>query len=180
MRVLEVSSGCGTHCTHFVKQLPKNVVWQPTEFDLAMLPNISAMTKEAESELKGKILEPIFLDITDSSSWSQIAPMSFDFMFNSNLVHISPWKCAVGLFEASGSLLKPRGRLFRYGPYAVNGELTPESNVNFDRYLRGQNSEWGVRDIADLTKEATKNGLSLEATREMPANNKVLVWKKCD
>ena len=35
-----------------------------------------------------------------------------------------------GLFSGAGFILKPDGLLLTYGPYAVDGVLTPDSNVS--------------------------------------------------
>ena len=59
----------------------------------------------------------------------------------------------------------------------MNGLLTPDSNVQFDQYLKSQNAEWGVRDTRDIEQEARKNGISLVRMYDMPANNKVLLFE---
>jgi len=65
-----------------------------------------------------------------------------------------------------------------YGPFAVNGSLTPQSNVDFDNTLKMTNAEWGIRDILDLEAVAASEGFSLENCHDLPANNKILVWKR--
>ncbi|KAK7081744.1 hypothetical protein SK128_002571 [Halocaridina rubra] len=94
------------------------------------------------------------------------------------MVHITPWACTEGLFDIAGKLLKPNGVMATYGPYAIHGEIAPESNVAFNDYLKEQDAEWGLRDIEDLEKEAKKNGLTFDAMFDMPSNNKTLVWTK--
>lgn len=94
------------------------------------------------------------------------------------MLHITPFECAVSLFKNAAGLLKLNGLLFTYGPYAVNGVLTPDSNVNFDAYLRSQDPKWGVRDFNELTPVAEANGITLEKSFDLPSNNKLVVWRK--
>ena len=56
--------------------------------------------------------------------------------------------------------------------------IEADSNRSFDRSLRGMNEEWGLRDIRDLVWEAAREGLELSKIVDMPANNKMLIFKK--
>ena len=93
------------------------------------------------------------------------------------MVHISPWKCTESLFANAGVILEPNGMLFMYGPFAQNGILEPKSNQEFDAALKLNNSEWGIRDLNDLEAEAARSNIALDEVVDLPANNKLVVWK---
>ncbi|XP_017095722.2 UPF0585 protein CG18661 isoform X1 [Drosophila bipectinata] len=176
LKLLEIASGSGQHAGYLAPLLP-NISFQPTEFERSQFDSISAYAGDCAT---GNIRLPFYVDVTrDPKEWEgPPAPASYDYFFNSNMMHISPWECSVGLFRAAGQLLKRGGRMFTYGPYAQDGILTPQSNVDFDRSLRGRDPSWGVRDIKDLKVLAQENGMQLEKIVDMPSNNKFLTWLK--
>ena len=65
-----------------------------------------------------------------------------------------------------------------YGPFAVGGKLEPQSNIDFDHSLKLNNPEWGVRDIRDVEDVAAGENFILQASFDVPNNNKILVWEK--
>jgi hypothetical protein len=83
---------------------------------------------------------------------------------------------AEGLFAGAGLALQSDGLLVLYGPFKRDGKHTALSNAVFDTSLRDGNPDWGVRDIADLKALASRAGLALRETVEMPANNMILVF----
>lgn len=203
LRVLEIASGTGTlhffsgayfkeffwiwmsfysfvlflgqHAAHFAKHFV-NFLWQPTEVNTSNFKSISIYASLLPSN---NVLDPIRVDVSEPiGNWSEdITKHKFDVIYCCNLIHISPYSCTTGLFQASGKLLKPgSGLLITYGPYAENGVLTPESNVRFDEGLKMQCEDWGVRDIVDLVKLAEQNGLKYLKKIDMPANNKMLFF----
>ncbi|XP_012276466.1 methyltransferase-like 26 [Orussus abietinus] len=174
-KFLEISSGSGQHIAHFAPHFPQ-VTFYPSEYDRQLLGSIASYASELNN-----IEEPLRIDVTkDYQTWGNgvFKEKSFDYIYNANMIHISPFQCTIGLFENSGKLLKSDGILFTYGPYAVDGKITPDSNVKFDKSLRMQDHEWGLRDINDLKKLAKESGLQLLNAVDMPANNKTLIWKK--
>ncbi|XP_067003713.1 methyltransferase-like 26 isoform X2 [Anabrus simplex] len=176
-RCLEISSGSGQHIVHFAAHFPW-VTFQPSEYDMSSMDSIAAYV--TESGLRNVNL-PIYLNVCDPfQTWGDgiFGEASLNYVININMMHISPYSCTEGLFKNVGRVLKPGGILFTYGPYAFNGKISPESNVRFDVMLRTQDPEWGLRDVSVLEKVATQNGLRLTKVVDMPANNKVLIWKK--
>ena len=124
------------------------------------------------------VAEPLRIDVCDPYDRWGLKHDNYDFMFNANMVHISPWKCTESLFANAGEILKSQGRLFMYGPFAVDGKLEPKSNQEFDSTLKLNNSEWGIRDLRDLEAEASRSEITLEQVIDLPANNKLVIWKK--
>ncbi|KAH8274114.1 hypothetical protein KR044_010900, partial [Drosophila immigrans] len=180
LRLLEIASGSGQHAGFLAPLLP-NISYQTTEYERQDFDSISAYVADCAT---GNMCPPLFVDISqelqnwEAETLEQVKPASYDYMLNCNMMHISPWNCSMGLFRAAGQLLKPGGKLFTYGPYAQDGQLTPQSNVDFDANLKSRNDTWGIRDIRDLKLLAESNGLRLDRITEMPSNNKFLTWLK--
>ncbi|XP_055389437.1 UPF0585 protein CG18661 [Condylostylus longicornis] len=176
LRLLEISSGTGQHSAYFSNEFP-NITFQPSEYDTTDFESITAYAKDCKNQ---NVLKPIFIDISrDYKTWeNKFDEESFDYMLNINMIHITPWRCTEGLFKNASHLLKKNGLLITYGPYAVNGILTPESNVNFNLSLKSRDPEWGVRDIRDLKELGNKYGIVFKDSTDMPANNKTLIWQK--
>ncbi|XP_008557294.1 methyltransferase-like 26 [Microplitis demolitor] len=172
---LEISSGTGQHITHFAPHFPQ-VTFYPSECEHRLLESISAHVNGLTN-----VHQPALIDITTNyTTWADgiFTKNSIDYIYNANMMHISPYECSIGLFKNVGELLKPDGTLITYGPYAIDGEITPESNVQFNKSLKSQDPRWGLRDIRDLEKLAAENNLKLVEIFDMPANNKTLIWKK--
>jgi hypothetical protein len=166
--VMEIASGSGQHVAHFAKAFP-SLTWQPTDLDLTHRQSIAAWTVDLPN-----VHAPIELDAT-ANPW----PISdLDVIMCANMIHIAPWAAGLGLLAGAGRTLADNGMLYLYGPYTIDGVHTAESNAQFDRSLKQRDPSWGVRDLGLVTETATKHGLELETTIEMPANNLSVVFRK--
>lgn len=166
--LLELASGTGQHAEHFARHL-RHLRYLPSDPDPENLASIRAWVSAAGLP---NLLAPRALDVT-SADWEvgQVAAV-----FNANMLHITPWACAVALFAGLSRHLADPGVVVLYGPYRIGGAHTAPSNESFDASLRERNPEWGVRDLEAVVTLAENAGLRFEARVEMPANNQSLIF----
>jgi SAM-dependent methyltransferase len=168
--VLELASGSGQHAAFFAEQLP-NHVWQPSDADPPALESVGAYVAEAGLP---NLRPPLLLDAR-SETWPLEAA---DAVVCINMIHIAPLAACAGLLRGASRLLPDTGPLILYGPFSIHGDFTAPSNVQFDRALRAQNEEWGVRELADIERSAAEIGLTLDSVVARPANNHVVVLRQ--
>ncbi len=94
------------------------------------------------------------------------------------MTHISPFSATEGLFRQAGEILPAGAVLYLYGPYIREGVETAESNLAFDAWLRGQNPQWGLRDLGAVAALARENGFLAPEIVEMPANNVSVIFRR--
>ncbi len=167
--VLEIGSGTGQHASYLAGRLP-HLVWQPSDC-AEYLTELTFWIDRYGSE---NVLSPVELDVR-SDPWPVSA---VDAIFSANTLHIMSWRCVEHFFSGVGKVLEAGGLLCIYGPFSYAGELTAESNVSFDAFLRQRDTESGIRDFVAVNALAEEQGLRLLADHVMPANNQMLVWKR--
>lgn len=167
--VLEIGTGTGQHAVHFASHLP-HLTWQPSDhpsnYQLcepwlaeARLPNIS---------------KPLALDAS-TSDWQLPA---INGVFSANTAHIMSWPEVEAMFHGVAAHLQQGEAFCLYGPFNYDGKFTSASNQQFDASLKQRNPAMGIRDMDDLKQLGKESELALESDFEMPANNRVLVWRK--
>ena len=171
-RVLEIASGTGQHAVFFAEHLP-HLEWQPTDCDPNGLESIAAWVADSGLPNLGA---PVALDAA-SADWP-VGRGAIDAIFNANMIHISPWSVGIGLFEGAGRVLRRGGLLFLYGPFKVGGKHTAPSNAAFEESLHQRDPSWGIRDLEEVQDVADRNGLTHVETNDLPANNKLVVFRR--
>lgn len=174
-RALEIASGTGQHAVAFAEAFPA-FQWQPSDPDAAARDSIAAWA--AETGL-ANLAPPIDLDVSDRG-WPDLVSGDLDLIVCINMIHISPWQACEGLLAGAGSLLRPGGLLYLYGPYKRDGAHTAPSNAAFDESLRGRDPAWGIRDMSEVEAAAVRRALVLDKVAAMPANNFSLIFRKGD
>lgn len=160
--VLEIGSGTGQHAAYFSAALP-HLTWQASDV-AANLADIRQWIGDPP---------PIALDVG-----LPFPAVHADAVFSANTCHIMSWPQVQKMFAGVSQLLPPGGLFALYGPFHYGGKPTSESNARFDAALRARDSASGVRDFEAIRDLARRHGLELEEDNAMPANNRLLVFRK--
>lgn len=170
---LEIGSGTGQHILTFATAFPQ-LKWHPSEPDPVHRTSIDAW-RAHQAAATGQALD---LDATrrwwQAPALTALGPLCL--ILSLNVIHISPRITATRILQGAADRLGRGGLVAFYGPFSENGAHTGEGNAEFDRRLRAENPDWGLRDTRDLTKIAQDSGLDPHALIPMPANNRLLVF----
>ncbi|MGB8436551.1 MAG: DUF938 domain-containing protein [Burkholderiales bacterium] len=167
--VLEIGSGNGQHAVYFADALP-HVSWQASD-RVENLRDIGDWIEEAALPNTGAAIE---LDV-NAENWPRWA---FDAVFSANTAHIMSWPEVELMITRSAAALRPGGLFFLYGPFNYGGRFTSESNARFDAGLRARVAHMGIRDFEAVDARASAAGFALIEDNAMPANNRLLVWRR--
>ena len=165
--VLEIASGSGEHALYFAERFP-GIAWQPSDIHPDALASIDAWRGETGLV---NVRAPVALDAA-APDW----PIDrADAVISINMVHISPWASALGLIAGAARLLPPGAPLILYGPWLKDDIPIASSNLAFDTDLKYRDPSWGLRRVEDFAAAAAPEGFELAETRQMPANNLMLL-----
>ncbi|SFC04669.1 DUF938 domain-containing protein [Tropicimonas isoalkanivorans] len=173
--VVEIGAGTGQHAAAFALAFP-GLEWIATDPFEDHRRSISAWA----NALLPAPREPLELDAT--RDWAQIdviralGPLLA--VYAGNVTHIAPWAVTEGILSGAATALAPGGFALFYGPFRDGETFFGEGNRAFDRDLRADNPEWGLRDIASIRAAGGDVGLRMEAVHPMPANNHILVLRR--
>ena len=167
--ILEIGSGTGQHAVFFAENLP-GLLWQPSDRQ-ENLAGLEACFRAAGND---RILPMLNLDVI-KEPWPEC---SYEAAYSANTAHIMSWEAVVAMFTGVSAHLHDHGRFCLYGPFNVNNCFTSESNAQFDRRLRAEYPQMGIRDMREIELLANLHQMQLEQKIPMPANNFILVLKK--
>jgi SAM-dependent methyltransferase len=166
--VLEIGSGTGQHAAYFAPELPW-LTWQPSDV-AEHLPGIRQWVEDSGAP---NLRLPIELDVEEP--WPAL---SVDAAYSANTCHIMSWPQVHRMFRGVGQSLQAGGIFCVYGPFNYGGRHTSESNARFDAMLRARDAASGLRDFEAIVALALQHGLAEEEDNPMPANNRLLVFRR--
>lgn len=167
--LFEMGSGNGQHAAFFTEKLPE-LRWQSSD-RAENLPAILAWKEESKRE---NFLSPVEFEIGKDS----FPEGKFDYIFTANTLHIMSWKLVKTFLKQVGKAMDQSALLFIYGPFNYNAKFTSESNESFNQWLKDRDPVSGIRNFEDIEANLKKYEVKLLKDHEMPANNRLLVFKK--
>lgn len=169
--VLEIGSGTGQHAVWFAAHLPW-LSWQPTEIPESLL----TLRPRCQASGLDNLLPPRAMDVCDAP-WPLPVP---DAVFTANTLHIMPMASVHALFRGLAAHAGEGTRLLVYGPFNYDGQYTSASNARFDEWLRARSQHSGIRDAGTVDGLAREAGFVRQADHAMPANNRLMIWRRQD
>lgn len=167
-RLLEIGSGTGQHAAFFAAAMP-HLTWQSSDIS-QHLPGIRRWIADAH---RPNLPPPLELDVLHH--WPTD---TFDSSFSANTAHIMSMPAVAAMLTGVGHVLEPGGAFALYGPFNYDGQYTSQSNADFDVWLKRRDPRSGIKAFETVDTLARANGLAFEADHPMPANNRILVWRR--
>lgn len=168
-QVLEIGSGTGQHAVYFASQLA-HLSWQSSDQHC----NLPALAERIRRAALANLPLPLAQDISNDSAPAQ----RFDGIFTANTLHIISWPLVKRLFRRLDEFAAQEATLCIYGPFNYQGEFTSASNQAFDASLKSRDPAMGIRHSEDILQLAAAEGFLLQQDIAMPANNRLLWFKR--
>ncbi len=169
LTIWEIGSGTGQHACFFAENLP-HVKWQCTD----RLVNLAGIDRWLKDANLSNLLSCLELDVSQINWPCQ----QINGIFTANTLHIMSVKQVEDFFSGLERYLASGAQVCIYGPFNYHGQFTSESNHQFDLWLKSRDLASGIRDFEYIEKQANRIGLALQHDFEMPANNRLLYFKK--
>ncbi|WP_108482161.1 DUF938 domain-containing protein [Oceaniglobus ichthyenteri] len=173
--VLEIGCGTGQHAASFALAFP-NLSWWPSDPDAGHRASARAWAAELGAPARAPLALDAATDWATDTAVTTLGPLSA--VVSMNVIHIAPYAVTSGIINGAAQCLQADGLLIFYGPFIETGQPTTAGNASFDAGLRAENPAWGLRDVTDIRREAAALGLGFAALIAMPANNRLLIFRK--
>lgn len=167
--LLEIGSGTGQHAV-FLGARMGHLVWQPSD----VTENLAGIRQWVDDAALPNVLPPVQLDV-DQALWPVERTGA---VFTANTLHIISWPSTQNLLKGVSRILDAYGLFCVYGPFRYDAAHTSESNATFDAALRARDPHSGIRDFEEVNELAQANCMTLQNDFPMPANNRLLVFRK--
>lgn len=168
-RVLEIGAGTGQHAVHCAQTLP-HLVWQTSDL-ASMIAGIERWVAEAAL---ANLPAPQVLDVRDGP-WPE---SGYDAVFSSNTAHFMAWSAVQAMFAGVARVLESGGSFALYGPFNYGGRYVSDGNRRLDAWLAAHHPDLAIRDFEAVAGLAASAGLELCEDCAMPANNRLLIWRR--
>ncbi len=168
-RLLEVGTGTGQHAVYLAPHFP-HMIWVTSD----VKENHIGIKLWLEESGAPNIIGPGEFQVGED----KFPNGNFDVVFTANTFHIMPWYLCEELMDMLGKNLNAEAKVLIYGPFNYNGKFTSPSNEEFDQSLRQRDPLMGIRDFEEVVRYMEKRAFRLLKDHEMPANNRLLVFKK--
>jgi len=166
--ILEIGSGTGQHAMYFAEKL-QQLYWQTSD----QAQYLKGINRHINEYRKFNLGRPLTIDVTQSK-WELD---HCDGVYSANTSHIMSWSMVEKMFSGVSHVLDKDGYFCLYGPFNFHNHFTSDSNESFDKMLRDRDPDSGIRNFEDLQALAESQGLNFIKRHDLPANNKILVWK---
>ncbi len=167
--VLEIGSGTGQHAVYFTRK-KQTLIWQTSDLTCKHK-GIQQWINDAQQP---NLLSPIELDV-----FEPVNLPSYDVVYTSNTFHIMSEQGVYRCIELMENVLKQGGAAIVYGPFFIDEIPTAQSNFAFDKKLKNQDPEMGIRNYGFIKQKFENSHFKLMKMLPMPANNYVIVFQKC-
>lgn len=167
--ILEIGSGTGQHAEYFARAMPQ-LIWQSSD----QPEYLTALAERIRRTALANLPPPWSLAMQDNN----LPQQRFDAVFTANTLHIMHWPIVELFFHRVNALTNKDATLCIYGPFNYQGHFTSASNQAFDASLKLQDPAMGIRNFEDIQQLAKAQGFLLQQDIAMPANNRLLWFKR--
>jgi len=177
IKVFEIGSGTGQHAIYLCERFP-GLIWQTSDQSLHIETLSAAVSQSGLGNLRTPFELEVSSCIAQPKAIQSLCEKQYSFVYSANTAHIMSMEEVTSMFTLLGKVLAEAALFALYGPFKVGGEHTSEGNRIFDQSLRTEKPHMGIRDKEDLVTLGVKHGLQLLEDISMPANNRILLWRR--